>query len=423
MNPQVQEEAGKKKSGKQILAIVIIIVAALVFFGYYFLNAYVTVNGKEISLTQQSDMESELAKQIYKEGYVFTDPDMEKACVTYDFDLSDIKSDAFVISALQHKSYNADFNAKVDKKKLADYIDKWNETATKSKNATIDADWNITEAVNGTVIDKKALLAAVSDDSTGINPADYYVKPEVTTEQLKAAKKKAQEYLDWKVTYTKGVTVTVPKKAITISKTGEVKVDDSYLEKEVEKVNEKYNTLGKPVSFKTHGGKTIKLSSLYWGNKMDTTRELTYLKNCLKKGKSVSDRKPELTGHGGAIGDSYCEVSISAQHVWVYKNGKMIMDSACVTGRSGGRDTPTGIYYLLEKKPGKDLKGDDYVTPVHRWMRITWTGVGFHDAYWRSSFGGNIYISNGSHGCVNLPSAFAYKMYDVVYVGMPVAIY
>ena len=48
---------------------------------------------------------------------------------------------------------------------------------------------------------------------------------------------------------------------------------------------------------------------------------------------------------------------------------------------------------------------------------------GLHDASWRSSFGGSIYVYNGSHGCVNLPSSAAAELYEIIDVGCPVLIH
>ena len=45
--------------------------------------------------------------------------------------------------------------------------------------------------------------------------------------------------------------------------------------------------------------------------------------------------------------------------------------------------------------------------------------VGFHSAPWRGSFGGSEYISNGSHGCVNLPTYAAATLYKLVSQGRP----
>ena len=50
-------------------------------------------------------------------------------------------------------------------------------------------------------------------------------------------------------------------------------------------------------------------------------------------------------------------------------------------------------------------------------------GEGLHDATWRSEFGGEIYKTNGSHGCVNLPFHSAELMYPELYVGYPVIVY
>ena len=50
-------------------------------------------------------------------------------------------------------------------------------------------------------------------------------------------------------------------------------------------------------------------------------------------------------------------------------------------------------------------------------------GCGFHDASWRSNFGGTIYKYDGSHGCVNLPSSIAGSFYSYVQTGMPVVVF
>ena len=49
--------------------------------------------------------------------------------------------------------------------------------------------------------------------------------------------------------------------------------------------------------------------------------------------------------------------------------------------------------------------------------------VGLHDASWRSSFGGQIYRTNGSHGCVNLPPSAAKAIFSYVSKGTPVVCY
>ena len=56
-------------------------------------------------------------------------------------------------------------------------------------------------------------------------------------------------------------------------------------------------------------------------------------------------------------------------------------------------------------------------------MKFTNSNIGLHDASWRSEFGGEIYKTNGSHGCVNLPKDKAYELYDLISVGTTVIVH
>ena len=50
-------------------------------------------------------------------------------------------------------------------------------------------------------------------------------------------------------------------------------------------------------------------------------------------------------------------------------------------------------------------------------------GYGFHDASWRSKFGGSIYNYSGSHGCINLPKSKAGTLYDLIDKEVPIVIF
>lgn len=128
-----------------------------------------------------------------------------------------------------------------------------------------------------------------------------------------------------------------------------------------------------------------------------------------------------------SIGDSYVEIDTSRQHVWMYKDGECIVDTDCVTGIAGKHDTPPGYFFLTAKVPGKTLRGynDDgsqYAAPVSYWMPFN-GGIGLHDASWRATFGGTIYITNGSHGCVNLPKSAAKTIYENIDMETPIIVY
>ena len=125
---------------------------------------------------------------------------------------------------------------------------------------------------------------------------------------------------------------------------------------------------------------------------------------------------------------SYIEIDLSRQHIWFYKNGELIVDTPCVTGKvSDGYGTPTGVFFLLNKDrkvylEGFNKDGSPYKAFVEYWMRFN-QGIGMHDASWRYKFGGEIYIYSGSHGCVNMPPEAAAKTFEHIDSTMPIIVY
>ena len=186
-----------------------------------------------------------------------------------------------------------------------------------------------------------------------------------------------------------------------------------------------YDTVGKGFEFTTTGGDTITVKGGTWGNIFSSDRESEYIVDKFSRFEKEENRKPiYIQEYAEEIGDRYVEISLKDQYLWFYDKGELVMESKVVTGTANtSRATPVGVYYISEMIPGKNLRGADYVTWVNRWMRITNQGHGLHDAYWRGSFGGNIYTYNGSHGCINLPKSFAYSLYEKLNVKDCVIIY
>ena len=266
----------------------------------------------------------------------------------------------------------------------------------------------------------------ISVDNFPIDFTKYYEKPSVLSDELIPICDAMNEYVKWSVTYDDGTVIHASTNAVKLNKKKEIVLNYDFLTEGLKKVSKSYNTVGKAVTFKNHSGKKIKVGNTKmstWGNVVDTDKELSYLKSQFESKTSISDRKPEYLRKQGKIGNTYVEVSLSKQHVWVYVKGKLKMESDVVTGTKGKHDTPKGLYYMSECIPGKYLVGDGYKTWVNKWMRLTNQGVGLHDATWRSAFGGSIYTYSGSHGCINLPSSFADKLFKIAYTGMPVVIY
>lgn len=122
----------------------------------------------------------------------------------------------------------------------------------------------------------------------------------------------------------------------------------------------------------------------------------------------------------------YIDVDLAAQFARLFdSSGKVIWESAFVSGDMyEGHQTITGTYQLYAHLPGQvlvglDYNGDgqpDYESYVNFWMPF-YGGYGLHDATWRDSFGGDLYVYNGSHGCINLPYDKAEELYNMTSVG------
>ena len=191
---------------------------------------------------------------------------------------------------------------------------------------------------------------------------------------------------------------------------------------------EKYDTYGKDREFKTHAGDTITVSGGNYGWQLDQEASATALIEFLTAGED-GDFTLVWTKEAASFGDtdigtSYMEVDLDNQKVYQYINGECVVETDCVSGKAIDSDrlTPDGTYSIVYRKSPAVLKGADYESPVTYWMPFN-GGIGFHDATWRSKFGGEIYLTGGSHGCVNLPLSAAKKIYANVYSGMPVVVY
>lgn len=195
----------------------------------------------------------------------------------------------------------------------------------------------------------------------------------------------------------------------------------------VASLRKKYDTIFRSRTFITSYGEKITLQEGDYGWWMNCERETEELYQMLCQGKS-GVRTPvyyqTAAAYGGRdYGDSYVEINLTAQHLFVYQNGKKMMESDFVSGNAAGGDaTPEGIYGLTYKEMDATLNGDDYESLVSYWMPFN-RNVGLHDAVWRDRFGSDIYRLSGSHGCINLPYAAAKELYGYVEKGMAVICY
>lgn len=121
------------------------------------------------------------------------------------------------------------------------------------------------------------------------------------------------------------------------------------------------------------------------------------------------------------LGDTFVEVDISEQNLYLYVDDELYLTADVVTGRKNKYDTRLGCNPIYAKQTDRYLKGDDYNVHVDFWLPFD-KGQGLHDASWRKSFDDDDYL-NGSHGCVNMKYADAKTVYENVSVGTKVLVH
>lgn len=196
-------------------------------------------------------------------------------------------------------------------------------------------------------------------------------------------------------------------------------------------LKERYDTYERETDFVTHSGETIRVGTKWdtYGFRMDLGGTVRLLAETFAAGEDAAiepvwrNKANARAGNGCDLGDTYIEVSIEKQRLWAYKNGEVICTTDVVTGNLGNHSTPRGEFYILYFQRNATLEGAGYSSFVNYWMPITQSGVGLHDASWRSSFGGSIYTYDGSHGCINMPYLAANEIYWTFQAGTPVVIY
>ncbi len=195
----------------------------------------------------------------------------------------------------------------------------------------------------------------------------------------------------------------------------------------VDNLSRKHDTYGKIRKFRTQEGKQIYIEPGNYGWQVNRKKETERLIKAIRAGRSEI-REPEYLFTANKkgeddIGDSYVEIDLTKQCLYLYAEGRLVTKTDFVSGNvSRGFTTPNGVYGLTYKTRNATLRGQGYETPVKYWMPFN-GNIGMHDAGWRREFGGEIYLRNGSHGCINLPTQEAEKIYEYVYKGFPVICY
>ena len=213
-----------------------------------------------------------------------------------------------------------------------------------------------------------------------------------------------------------------------------VSVDAAKVADYVQGLRNKYDTPTGTQTWQSADGTTKSIKTNY-GWHIDQTKETEALIANIQSLQSVT-REPVYASRAVQTempqwGKTFVEIDISSQHVYFYQDGNCVWDSKCVTGTATDPDraTPTGVFALKYKQRDRVLRGrinpqtgkPSYESPVAYWMPFN-GNIGLHDANWRSSFGGNIYLKSGSHGCINLPPKNAKTLYELITPGTVIVV-
>lgn len=281
----------------------------------------------------------------------------------------------------------------------------------------------------------EVIKAAVEglEEQVDLAAAGCYEEPKVTAEDagLQKAYSKLQNYVTTAITYSFGSEREIldgdTVAGWIIRKGNQAELNPELVKEYVNSLRKKHDTVFHKRKFMTSYGEEVTIDLGDYGWWMDVGQETEELIGLLERGES-GERVPVYRQTAASYdapdyGDTYVEINLTAQHLFLYQNGECVLESDFVSGNaSRGNDTPAGIYGITYKERNATLNGETYSTPVSFWMPFN-NNVGMHDAAWRSEFGGNIYLTNGSHGCINLPYSIAQEIYEYVEKDTPVICY
>lgn len=300
--------------------------------------------------------------------------------------------------------------------------------------------YEVVKEVYGNKIYKYKLNEAIEmsilkgETKLDLNENFCYQNPKYTVSSDKTIKTKnlLNKYVSTKITYIFGseneiLDGNIINQWLSVDENLEVVISEIEVMKYVRGLSRKYDTVGAARNFKTTTGKIVEVKGGIYGWKINKYDETKTLLESIMHGK-VLEKEPLYTQKAllrdeDDIGSTYVEINITKQHLWFYKDGRLITQGAVVTGNPNkGCSTKLGTYMLNYKQKGAILMGPGYEAEVTYWMPF-FGNIGIHDASWRYSYGGEIYKRNGTHGCVNVPLYLAKIIFDNIEEGTPIICY
>ena len=445
--------AGKSADKKRIFVIAGVVVACLaviyVGFGIFFQSHFcfgTTIDGIKAGGKSVEKMEQLITEEIdsyvlnlveREEGQESIAGDSIHIAPVFNGEVEELLNGqngfAWVVTLFKHENLELAKVVTFDEDALDSELQALNCMQAGAQREPVDATvsaytadgYSLVPADYGTTIDKSAFKKAVEDsilvlaDELDLDEADCYVKPKVEddNEKLLAVIDEMNSYVGTTITYDFDVAKEVLdgeriSEWLSVDDDLNLVVDEEGVLSFVKELASKYNTCYKPKELKTSYGSTVTISNGPYGWKINNSEEVAQILDDLKAGKKV-EREPVYSqtanSHGeNDYGNSYVEINLTSQHLFVYKDGVLVTESDFVSGNvAKGHTTPGGAFMVTYKTMNAVFNGD----------------IGMHDLTSRKAFGGDIYKTRGSHGCINLPYAAAKKIYETIDKGYCVLVY
>ena len=456
------KELFKNKITGNIIIIVTAIIFTYLLIAIFFTNHFffnTEINGINLSLKSYEEAPDILKKSIndYKLQIIERDGKIEEILgkdigLQYNEknSISNVQdrqaSLKWIVGLIKKQNYNigdlVDYNNENLNNKIKE-LDCLNKDIIGPKNVGFkysNGSYELIEEVYGNKVKKEKLYEAIENSilngevKIDLNEKLCYENPEYTvnSENAMRAKDILNKYVSTKITYLFGDKSEVLDGSrinewLSVDDNLEVIINEESVKDYVLELSAKYNTVGIARNFKSSTGKMVEVKGGYYGWKINYVAETRMLLENIKLG-AILEKEPIYTQKGlnrdeDDIGDTYVEINLTSQHLWFYKDGKLITQGDVVTGDPGkGYSTKLGTYMLNYKQKEATLRGPNYEAKVTYWMPFN-GNIGIHDASWRYSFGGKIYKGNGTHGCVNSPSYLAKTIFENIDDGTPVICY
>lgn len=450
-----------KKTFKIIFGLILILIISIYIGGlFFFTNRYMPrtyINGRDFGLVKKSELKNtyEDLSRNFELEIISKDKKLNDKIAAKDFGYLDsigsesIDQTAFYwpVASLVPKHYKVDRDLKFDAEALDEKIKKLkpvmgqNDHSQDAKVIFEDGEFKIQDEIHGNFIKmdefKNSILGHFGDLKEKLDLAEenLYQEPKITkdSEYIKNQlasykdvykKKIIFDFDDRKEEVTGQGIISIYSKA----DDGTLALDEEKLKHFVERLAAKYDTYRTSRIFNSTGLGLMKVDGGIYGWLTDRKATREKIKEALAKEEPVTIkpayRQDAVSRKVDDVGKTYIEVDLARQKLWYYKDGVLQLETNVVTGNpTKGNGTPTGTDRIWSRERDRYLTGETYRSRVSYWAPINWSGVGLHDASWRSNFGGNIYKSSGSHGCINIPVPVMKNLFPQTFAGMPVIVY